>query len=174
MDTLYSSWTSSYFEAKAHSSKRNTTQDRRIGIAIRYTTPEVRQTKVIDEKDSALLVRGKDKFNNFIHEIPPKFDLDKDAIANHKIISLKKNNKKFSKNIEFVGPVCESSDTFLKQKNFSKIKVGDCVAITDVGAYGMSLASNYNARPLIAEVMISGSKHKLIRKRQSLENLISN
>ena len=94
--------------------------------------------------------------------------------ANHKIISLKKNNKKFSKNIEFVGPVCESSDTFLKQKNFSKIKVGDCVAITDVGAYGMSLASNYNARPLIAEVMISGSKHKLIRKRQSLENLISN
>ena len=94
--------------------------------------------------------------------------------ANHKIISLKKNKKKFSKNIEFVGPVCESSDTFLKQKNFSKIKVGDCVAITDVGAYGMSLASNYNARPLIAEVMISGSKHKLIRKRQSLENLISN
>ena len=71
----------------AHSSKRNTTQDRRIGIAIRYTTPEVRQTKVIDEKDSALLVRGKDKFNNFIHEIPPKFDLDKDAIANHKIIA---------------------------------------------------------------------------------------
>ena len=73
-----------------------------------------------------------------------------------------------------MGPVCESSDTFLKQKNFSKVQVGDCVAITDVGAYGMSLASNYNARPLIAEVMISGSKHKLIRKRQSLENLINN
>ena len=48
------------------------------------------------------------------------------------------------------------------------------MAITDVGAYGMALTSNYNTRPLIAEVMISGSKHKLIRKRQSLENLIKN
>jgi diaminopimelate decarboxylase len=94
--------------------------------------------------------------------------------ANHKIVPLKKNNKRFSKNIEFVGPICESSDTFLKQKGFSKVKEGDCVAITDVGAYGMSLTSNYNTRPLIAEVMISGSKHKLIRKRQSLENLINN
>ena len=94
--------------------------------------------------------------------------------ANHKIVPLKKNNKRFSKNIEFVGPICESSDTFLKQKGFSKVKEGDCVAITNVGAYGMSLTSNYNTRPLIAEVMISGSKDKLIRKRQSLENLINN
>ena len=44
----------------------------------------------------------------------------------------------------------------------------------DVGAYGTSLASNYNTRPKIAEVMVSGSKHKLIKKRQSLENLINN
>ncbi|PPR15163.1 MAG: hypothetical protein CFH33_01620 [Alphaproteobacteria bacterium MarineAlpha9_Bin3] len=71
----------------AHASKVNTTQDRRIGIAIRYTTPEVKQTKVTNIKDSALLVRGEDKYNNFIHEIPPKFDLDAEAIANHKIIS---------------------------------------------------------------------------------------
>ena len=71
----------------AHSSKINTTQDRRIGIAIRYTTPKVRQTKAINTKDSALLVRGKDKYKNFIHETPPKFDLDEDAIANHKVIS---------------------------------------------------------------------------------------
>ena len=51
-------------------------------------------------------------------------------------------------NIEFVGPICESSDKFLTQKNFSKVKEGDFVAITDVGAYGMSLASNYNTRPI--------------------------
>ena len=94
--------------------------------------------------------------------------------ASHKIVPLKKNSKRFSHNIEFVGPVCESSDTFLKQKGFSKVNTGDCVAITDVGAYGMSLTSNYNTRPLIAEIMISGSKHKLIRKRQSLESLINN
>ena len=94
--------------------------------------------------------------------------------ASHKIVPLKKNSKRFSHNIEFVGPVCESSDTFLKQKGFSKVNTGDCVAITDVGAYGMSLTSNYNTRPLIAEIMISGSKHKLIRKRESLESLINN
>jgi diaminopimelate decarboxylase len=93
--------------------------------------------------------------------------------ANHKIIPLKKSNKKIFGNVEFVGPICESSDIFLKQKGFSEIKEGDCVAISDVGAYGMSLASNYNMRPIIAEILVSGSKHKLIKKRQSLENLIN-
>ena len=48
------------------------------------------------------------------------------------------------------------------------------MAITNVGAYGMSLASNYNTRPIIAEIMVNGSKHKLIKKRQSLVNLVSN
>ena len=103
-------------------------------------------------------------------------DLMRPALYNarHEIIPLKKNNKRFTENIEFVGPVCESSDKFLSQKGFPKIKEGDCVAITDVGAYGMSLTSNYNTRPIIAEIMVSGSKHKVIRKRQSLENLINN
>ena len=94
--------------------------------------------------------------------------------AHHKIIPLKKNNKKIIGNIEFVGPICESSDTFLNQKNFSGIKEGDYVAITDVGAYGTSLSSNYNTRPIASEIMVNGSKHKLIKKRQSLENLINN
>ena len=48
------------------------------------------------------------------------------------------------------------------------------MAITDVGAYGMSLTSNYNTRPIIAEIMVNGSKCKLIKKRQSLKNLINN
>jgi len=94
--------------------------------------------------------------------------------AYHKIIPLKKNSKQFIANAEFVGPICESSDKFLYQKKFTKIKEGDFVAITDVGAYGMSLTSNYNTRPIIAEIMVNGSKHKLIRKRQSLESLINN
>ena len=94
--------------------------------------------------------------------------------ARHRIIPLKKNNKKIIGNIEFVGPICESSDIFLNQKNFSGVKEGDYVAITDVGAYGMSLSSNYNTRPIVAEIMVSGSKHKLIKKRQNLENLINN
>ena len=94
--------------------------------------------------------------------------------AHHKIIPLVKNNMRIKKNIEFVGPICESSDKFLNQKNFSKIREGDYVAITDVGAYGMSLASNYNSRPIIAEIMVSQSRHKIIKKRQSLQSLINN
>jgi len=94
--------------------------------------------------------------------------------SKHQIIPLKKTNKKFTGNIEFVGPICESSDKFLGQKGFAKIKEGDYVSLTHVGAYGMSLSSNYNTRPTIAEVMVTGSNHKLIRKRQSLENLVKN
>jgi len=92
----------------------------------------------------------------------------------HQIIPLKKTNKLFRGNLEFVGPVCESSDKFSNQKSFSQIKEGDYVGLTQVGAYGMSLSSNYNTRPTIAEVLVTGSKHKLIRKRQSLENLVNN
>ena len=103
-------------------------------------------------------------------------DLMRPALYNaqHQIIPLRKTNKRFRGNIEFVGPICENSDRFLSQKDFSQIKEGDYVGITHVGAYGMSLSSNYNTRPNIAEIMVAGSKHKLIRKRQSLENLVNN
>ena len=77
-------------------------------------------------------------------------------------------------NIEFVGPVCESADKFFNQKGFALVKEGDYVGLTNVGAYGMSLSSNYNSRPIAAEILVTGSKQKLIRKRQSLENLIKN
>ena len=94
--------------------------------------------------------------------------------AQHQIIPLKKTNKLFKGNLEFVGPVCESSDKFSNQKSFSQIKEGDYVGLANVGAYGMSLSSNYNTRPTIAEIMVNGSKHRVIRKRQSLENLVNN
>ena len=94
--------------------------------------------------------------------------------AHHEIVPLKKTGKFFKGNLKFVGPVCESSDKFSDKKNFSKIKEGEYIALLNVGAYGMSLSSNYNTRPTIAEIMVNGSKHKIIRKRQSLENLINN
>ena len=94
--------------------------------------------------------------------------------AYHEIIPLKIKNKKLKGNFEFVGPVCESSDKFSKIKKFSQVREGDFVALANVGAYGMSLSSNYNSRPIIAEIMVNGSKHKIIRKRQSLENLVNN
>ena len=94
--------------------------------------------------------------------------------AHHEIIPLTKSKKLLRGNIKFVGPICESSDIFSNQKRFPRIKEGDYICLANVGAYGMSLSSNYNTRPTIAEIMVSGSKHKIIRKRQSLEDLIKN
>ena len=94
--------------------------------------------------------------------------------AYHQIIPLKKSNKSVKGNFEFVGPICESSDKFLNQRKFTYLKEGDYVGLANVGAYGMSLSSNYNTRPIVAEIMINGSKYKIIRKRQSLENLVNN
>ncbi len=94
--------------------------------------------------------------------------------AYHEIIPLKIKNTKIKGNIEFVGPICESSDKFSKVKKFSEVREGDFVALANVGAYGMSLSSNYNSRPIIAEIMVNGSRHKIIRKRQSLASLVNN
>ena len=92
--------------------------------------------------------------------------------ATHQIVPIRKTKEIMKGDIEFVGPICESSDKFLSKRNFSKIKEGDFVGLMDVGAYGMTLSSNYNMRPTIAEIMVYGSNHKVIRKRQSLKNLI--
>tara|TARA_Y100000590_G_scaffold94126_1_gene106642 strand:- start:740 stop:1969 length:1230 start_codon:yes stop_codon:yes gene_type:complete len=94
--------------------------------------------------------------------------------AEHQIIPLKKSNKTFKGNLQFVGPICESTDKFSYQRKFSQIKEGDYLALANVGAYGMSLSSNYNTRPTLAEIMVKGSKHLVIKKRQSLENLVKN
>ncbi len=92
--------------------------------------------------------------------------------ANHKIIPLKKNNKKSKKIYEFVGPICESTDKFSTIKNFQKLNEKDLIAICDVGAYGMSLSSNYNLRAKPIELLIKKSKIKIIGKKQSLKELI--
>ena len=92
--------------------------------------------------------------------------------AIHKIIPVKKSIKKSKKNYEFVGPICESTDKFALFKNFQKLKEKDLVIILDVGAYGMSLSSNYNLRPKATELLIKSSKIKIISKRQKLKDLI--
>ena len=74
----------------------------------------------------------------------------------------------------FILNALTKNNTFLTRKNFSKISEGDYVSLLNVGAYGMSLSSNYNSRPTIAEILVHGSKHKIIRKRQSLDNLVNN
>ena len=71
-----------------------------------------------------------------------------------------------------MGPVCESTDKFATLKRFQKLSEKDIVVICDVGAYGMSLSSNYNVRPKPVELLIKGSKIKIIKKRQMYKDLI--
>ena len=92
--------------------------------------------------------------------------------AKHKIIPAAKKNKTLNKNLEFVGPICESTDKFLIVKKFQPIKEKDLIIICDVGAYGMSLASNYNVRPLPAEILVKNSNVHIIKSRQKLIDLI--
>ena len=92
--------------------------------------------------------------------------------AKHKIIPAAKKNKTLNKNLEFVGPICESTDKFLIVKKFQPLKENDLVIICDVGAYGMALASNYNVRPLPAEILIKNSSAQIIKARQKLADLI--
>ena len=92
--------------------------------------------------------------------------------ANHKTLPAIKKNQTSKKVYEFVGPICESTDKFTTLKKFQKLKEKDLVVMCDVGAYGMSLSSNYNVRPKPTEVLIKGSKINVIKKRQKLEDLI--
>ena len=91
----------------------------------------------------------------------------------HDIIPIRKTSKKIKGIIEFVGPICESTCKFGKYKNYQKISENDFVAITNVGAYGASLSSNYNTRPLIAEILVNKNKFRFIRKKQNLLKLVS-
>tara|TARA_S200000501_G_scaffold46203_1_gene37337 strand:- start:121 stop:1335 length:1215 start_codon:yes stop_codon:yes gene_type:complete len=92
--------------------------------------------------------------------------------AAHKILPSIKSNKISKRTYEFVGPICESTDKFTTLNNFQKLKEKDFIIMCDVGAYGMSLSSNYNLRPKPIELLIKGSKIKIIKKRQKLKDFI--
>ena len=92
--------------------------------------------------------------------------------ANHRTLPVIKTNQNSKKIYEFVGPICESTDKFTTLKKFQKLKEKDLILMCDVGAYGMSLSSNYNMRPKPTEVLIKGSKINIIKKRQKLKDLI--
>ena len=93
--------------------------------------------------------------------------------AFHKIIPISKKSSRMRGKIEFVGPICESTCKFGVYKNYPKVNENEFVAITNVGAYGSSLSSNYNTRPLIAEILINKNKLRYIRKKQNLLKLIN-
>jgi len=75
--------------------------------------------------------------------------------------------------VDIVGPICESGDTFTKQRNMPPLKSGDLVAFRSAGAYGAVMASEYNARPLIPEVLVKGDQFAVVRARPTYEEMIS-
>jgi diaminopimelate decarboxylase len=73
---------------------------------------------------------------------------------------------------DIVGPVCETGDTLGADRELAEVARGDRLLITKAGAYGMSMASNYNSRPRPAEVLVEGKFHRLIRRRETWDDLV--
>ena len=94
--------------------------------------------------------------------------------AHHEILPVKEPRAAAtSMTADIVGPVCESGDFFARDRVLPAVKPGDLVLLLDAGAYGMSLTSNYNTRPRPAEVLIEDGKARLIRRRETMRDLLA-
>jgi len=94
--------------------------------------------------------------------------------AHHEILPVKQSRVAApSMTADIVGPVCESGDFFARDRTLPVVKPGDLVLLLDAGAYGMSLTSNYNTRPRPAEVLIENGAAKLVRRRETMRDLLA-
>jgi diaminopimelate decarboxylase len=75
--------------------------------------------------------------------------------------------------VDVVGPVCETGDFFARDRKLGHVEAGDLVALLDAGAYGMAQSSNYNTRTRAAEVLVEGTKARLIRRRETIADLLA-
>lgn len=91
--------------------------------------------------------------------------------AHHEIVPVARRSGRLE-TVDVVGPICESGDFFAHDRKLPRLQGGDLIAIRDVGAYGMSLASNYNSRPRAAEVLVDGRTVKVIRRREKMADLV--
>jgi diaminopimelate decarboxylase len=92
--------------------------------------------------------------------------------AYHEILPVTRDASARPGVVDIVGPVCETGDFFARDREMPALREGDLVAILDAGAYGMSQTSNYNSRPRPAEVLIEGKKARLIRRRETFQDLV--
>ncbi|MHB1795628.1 MAG: diaminopimelate decarboxylase [Acidobacteriaceae bacterium] len=93
--------------------------------------------------------------------------------AYHSIVPLRRQQNRPSTVVDVVGPVCETGDFFARDRELPALQGGDSIALLDAGAYGMSLSSNYNSRPRAAEVLVEGNRHRLIRRRETMRDLLA-
>ena len=91
----------------------------------------------------------------------------------HEAVMIEDNSIGLSSEWDIVGPVCESADFLAKNRKLT-LEKGDYIAIMTAGAYGFVLSSNYNSRPRVPEVMVSGKTHSLVRKRETIKSLFEN
>jgi len=95
--------------------------------------------------------------------------------AHHEIVPANlspQRHRATEKSFDVVGPVCETGDFLARERKLAEAEPGELLAILDVGAYGMSLASNYNSRPRAAEVMVDGARARVIRRRETMGDLL--
>lgn len=92
--------------------------------------------------------------------------------GHHEIVPLEEPTTQERLKVDVVGPICESGDFFCQDRELPDFNPGDYVALMSAGAYGFVMASNYNSRPLPAELLVEGDTTTVIRKRQTLEDLI--
>jgi diaminopimelate decarboxylase len=92
--------------------------------------------------------------------------------GHHEIVPLKQPDGDARVTVDVVGPICESGDFFCQNRALPDFQPGDHVALMSAGAYGFVMASNYNSRPLPAEVLVEGGVAKVVRRRQTLEDLV--
>ena len=93
--------------------------------------------------------------------------------GHHEIIPLNEPSTADRVKIDVVGPICESGDFFCQDRELPDIREGDLIALMSAGAYGFVMASNYNSRPLPAEVLVEGKTATLVRKRQTFQDLVA-
>ena len=80
--------------------------------------------------------------------------------------------RKGSQVVDLVGPVCESADVLAKRRRLPMLATGDLLVLRTAGAYGMSMASRYNSRPLPPEVLVDGAGYRVVRRRETVEDLV--
>ena len=93
--------------------------------------------------------------------------------GHHEIVPLKQPATDALITVDVVGPICESGDFFCQNRGLPDFQPGDFIALMSAGAYGFAMASNYNSRPLPAEILVHRAKATVIRQRQTLEDVIT-
>jgi len=123
---------------------------------------------------STVLYRKSTPTKNFVVVDAGMNDLIRPALyeGHHEIEPLIEPQSEVLEKVDVVGPVCESGDFFAQDREIPVLAPGDRIALMSAGAYGFVMASSYNARPLLPEVLVDGAKATVVRTRQTWDDLI--